>query len=870
MPEHTPATPSRLDRLVRRAQWVLAVEGLWPPVVLAAGLLAGFTALSWFGLWAAVPRPVRIFGVACTIFGLAAAALAAWRGARPSRARALERLDRDAGAPHRPVSASEDALANAGTDPVTRALWELHRRRLEAVLARVTLARPAPDLARHDPYALRLLALLLLVAAGFVAGADKGALFAAAFDWHGGAVGPASAGYRVDAWADPPAYTGKPPVVLFAPDQAGQPDRAVTVPAGSTIVVRAAGAGTLDLQAEGGLKPVERPAAQADAKTPRSPDERAAPPAAAPDPGERFTLTGRARLTVGHDGSHLATVQFTAVPDMAPTIALQGPLKPAARGGFALDYRIDDDYGVVGAEAAFSDPALDGAPVKGRVLVAPPKLALALAPGPGGLGVGHTAADLSDSPWAGTEVTLTLSARDEGGNLGLSAPVRVILPARPFTQPLARALVEQRRNLVLDPDHRERVETALDALMIAPDRFGTSDAVYLGLSSARGRLGRARSDADLTDVADLLWQMALRIEDGDLSQSQRDVRAAEQALRDALARGAPPEEVKRLTDELRQAMDKMLAEMMRQNAERGQQGAKLDSNARRVTPQDLQRMVQQMEDAARAGDTETAQRMLDQLQNLLDNLKTAKGGSDDASREMNRQMGELDRMTRDQGELRNKTFKRGKDARRSQEGAQNPGAEQPGQGDDADEDADSADDGNQQGAGQHPDEQSRELGRQQQALRERLQQLEKSLRGLGMKGEQGLDDAEQAMKDAEGALGQGLSGNRRAVDAQGRALQGLQQGANGLTQQMAQGQEDGSGEGQGAGREGQGSASGSDTDPLGRRRDARGSVETRGNEIGQSVAERAQRVLEELRRRLGDPTRPQEEQDYLQRLLRHY
>ena len=170
------------------------------------------------------------------------------------------------------------------------------------------------------------------------------------------------------------------------------------------------------------------------------------------------------------------------------------------------------------------------------------------------------------------------------------------------------------------------------------------------------------------------------------------------------------------------------------------------------------------------------------------------------------------------------------------------------------------------------------LQQQQQALRQRLEALQKKLRDLGAKGEPGLDEAQQAMKDAEGALSQGPPGNRRAVDAQGRALQGLQKGANGLAQQMAegqgqgQGQQEGEGEGQqgGTGQDGQGMANGSDTDPLGRRRDGRGTLETRGAEIGESVAARAQRVLEELRRRLGDPTRPQQEQDYLERLLKHY
>jgi hypothetical protein len=39
---------------------------------------------------------------------------------------------------------------------------------------------------------------------------------------------------------------------------------------------------------------------------------------------------------------------------------------------------------------------------------------------------------------------------------------------------------------------------------------------------------------------------------------------------------------------------------------------------------------------------------------------------------------------------------------------------------------------------------------------------------------------------------------------------------------------------------------------------------------GDIDVQRARRILEELRRRLGDPSRPQEELDYLERLLKDY
>ncbi|MGO9432172.1 DUF4175 family protein [Rhodoblastus sp.] len=36
-----------------------------------------------------------------------------------------------------------------------------------------------------------------------------------------------------------------------------------------------------------------------------------------------------------------------------------------------------------------------------------------------------------------------------------------------------------------------------------------------------------------------------------------------------------------------------------------------------------------------------------------------------------------------------------------------------------------------------------------------------------------------------------------------------------------------------------------------------------------TVAERARKVMEELRRRLADPNRPADERDYLERLMNH-
>ena len=47
------------------------------------------------------------------------------------------------------------------------------------------------------------------------------------------------------------------------------------------------------------------------------------------------------------------TWQFTAIPDKPPTIALTKEPEGQARGTLQLTYKLEDDYGVVGAQATF-------------------------------------------------------------------------------------------------------------------------------------------------------------------------------------------------------------------------------------------------------------------------------------------------------------------------------------------------------------------------------------------------------------------------------------------------------------------------------------------------------------------------------------
>src|SRR4051812_45326086 len=849
-PGGPPNPMRRLDDLVGRAQLALWWERIWPALWGPLAVALVFVAASWLGLWLDLTPMARMVGVG--LFGLAFLA-SLWPFVRlrsPDRGRALDRLDRDSGLKHRPARALEDTLALGSDDPGARALWDLHRRRAEAVIGKLRVAPPSPGMARRDRYALRAAAVVTVAASAFIAGPEIGARLRAAFDWRAPSAAPS---FRIDGWIDPPLYTRLPPLMI---DLAAGEQR-LRAPIKSTLVVRIAGKGDVTVAPGAGLSPLPAP------ENPR-PDLRE----------QRFRLDGDADLSVRTGLASGLRLAVEAIPDHPPEIAFAGPPETNLRGTFNLAHRAKDDYGIVAAEGLVEGGGRHS-------LAPPPRIALALPADSHGESDTRTTVDLTQHPWAGARVKLTLVARDEAEQEGRSETIDFTLPQRPFTKPLARALVEQRRTLILHPDDRRRVQTALDALLIAPDRYTPEWGVFLGLRTAAERLRKAKGDADLVEVADWLWAMALQIEDGGLSDAERELRAAQERLREALDRNADPEEINRLTQELRQAMDRFLrefAERMERDRQQGQNDPTRQAD-RTITQDDLNRMLNQMEEAMRRGDVAEAQRLLDQLRNILENLQTARPGnrmSDPLAREMSRSMEDLDNLARDQQQLRDETFRQGQE-RRMQDGRR-PGDRQPGrqgqqrgpqgqrgQQPQAGEQAENGENGEQDGQG---------LGRRQQALRDRLQELQRRMQGLGMQGEQGLDDAERAMREAEGSLGQGQNGP--AVDAQGRALEGLQRGTQGMAQQMQQmmGQGDGAERAGDQPGQGQPNARGQngqrDNDPLGR--------PTRGRDFSdgrvrvptadESAVERARRIMEELRRKLGDPSRPREELDYFERLLR--
>ena len=861
----TPQAPDRLStRLARRTRlarlalwWEAAWVALWPPL----GVIGLFGVVALSGLPLVLPWPLHLLLLAAFA---AALGWTAWRAAQhlalPGPDAAERRLERDSGLAHRPIATLADRPS--GNDPVALALWEAHRRRAAERLARLRVAPPHPGLARRDRIALRGGLLVALVAAFVVAGPEAPERLRRALTPHiGGTALPSAPSVRLEAWITPPAYTGAAPLFL---DPAGG---AVTAPAGSRLQVALSGGsgGTPDLLLDGTATPFR-----------------------GLDRGSfaiEVPIEQGGRLAVRRDGTEVATWTLAVRADAPPTAAWDQPPARATRGlAIRLPWRAEDDWGLAGLRVELR--------LKPRPEAEPVVLDLPIPSGNPRSARGAAQPDLSAHPWAGLEVEARLVARDHAGQEGRSEGAFLELPERSFTHPVSQQLIALRKALSVDPTGREPARRELDRIAASPEAFEHDTGTYLALRSARHRLQRDRRPAAIGEVQEILWTIALALEEGRTDRTARALAEARQALRDALeeARRDPQNrseeqraELQRRIEELREAirrhLEALAERLQRENAE----ALPYDPQQRLMDQRELDRRTRRMEQAAREGRPEDAERELAELEEMLRGLEEGRNmRAEDRQRQQqrqrgNQQMGAVQDMVRRQAEMLDRAHQRGTEAER--ERAQQPRQsfrpfQQPPQ---QQPQADSR-------AQDQRNQQSQQDARVQRAMRRALGELMQQFGDLTGDVPPQLGEADRAMRDSAEALREG----RDSRDAQQRAIRALTEGGRQMAQQMqrqfGQGQagegeeEDGEGEGMAGGQQGgegqdQAQEQGQGRDPLGRRtREAPGGQDNASDTRVPDEAEmlKTRRIQEELRRRGADRERPPAELDYIDRLLRQF
>lgn len=829
------------DRRIRQAValtragmlWEAIAAAFWPLGVLLALAL---TALA-FGLTDALSSEALLWLMVAAL--LAVALAAAWglrRFRRPSTEAARGRVD--ARLPGRPLSALRDQVAVGAQDPGAGALWQAHLDRMAQEALRAKAVVPDARLRWRDPVALRLVGLVALVMALLFAPAGRfgqgiaalGASFRPAPDrMPGMAAAPAWEG-----WAEPPAYTRRPTIYLN-----GLPEgQMLELPQGAKLSFRLYGDGVAVTQDIGASKGGD--------------------PAAPEFTAERSGLV------------EIAGRQFpiTVIPDAAPTVQPVVAPDRRADGRFIQPFTARDDNGVTGGKALI---ALDMAAIDRRYGLQPdpeprdPVQVELPMPATGSRKEmrGQIVTDLSRHPWANLPVTVSLEVRDGIEQAGRSAPVRMILPGRRFFDPLAAALIEIRRDLLWSRANAPRSAELLRAVSWQPEGF-MDPALSRGLRGAIGQLEAGPLTEDARNkLAQVLWDAAVALEDGGLADALARMSQAQERLSEAIRNGASPDEVQRLMDELRQATDDYIDMLARQGKDPAERFDRSPQQGQQISGDQIQQMMDEIQRLMNEGRMAEAQELLEQFNRMMQNMRVTESQDGQGGRQ--RPMDRLADTLREQQKLADEAMRQMQD--QYGQWQQEP---QPGQ---------------QQG------QQGQDLADRQRQLREELGRQRGLLPGRGTpQGDQArrdLDDAGRAMEQAEQALRDGDPAE--AMGRQAQAIQDMREGMRALgDMQQAEGQQGQEGQPRQGGQQGDSEGPDADangqrgidqawrdapqTDPLGRAMTGNGNQLSTGEPLaeGPDPARRARDLQDEIRRRSGERTRPQDERNYLDRLLENF
>jgi uncharacterized protein (TIGR02302 family) len=867
----TPLTPDAALARLRRPLFLtragLVAERLvrtfWP----LFSILIAMAAALMLGLHEMLPiEAVWIGGVTGTLAALAALVMGARAFAWPTTAEAMARLDESL--PGRPIQALVDAQAIGMDDPASAAVWRAHQARMADRAAAARAVQPDLSLNRRDPYALRYAALLVFAVALIFGSALR---IGSVQDMAPGAGSPLAGGPAWEGWVEPPRYTGLPTIYLN--DVRGG---ALNVPEGSRVTLRLYGeVGALTL---------------AETVSGRTGE---VPPAS--DPAHDFTVAQAGELRIDGPGGRVWAVSM--IEDLPPAVAVTGPPEAEAFGQMALPFTASDDYGVIAGKATI---ALDVDAVDRRhgLAVGPePRAAIEL-PLPMPIAGDRVdfeetlIEDFSEHPFANLPVTFTLRVEDAEGQVTASEPFAARLPGRRFFDPLAAAIVEQRRDLLWQRENAARIAQVLRAVSHRPDDLFRSETAYLRLRVILRRIEAMApyglSDDQVDETAEALWDLALLLEEGDVADALERLRRAQERLSEAMRNGASDQEIAELMQELREATDDYIRQLSRQAQQQGEMApqdfAEGQQNQMQMTQDDLQRMMDRIQELMEQGRMAEAQQALEELQRLMENMRVTQGQGQNGQSPGQQAMEGLAETLREQQGLSDQAFRdlqeqfnpnaqqgesqqnQGRDGgmgqgqQHSDQGQQGQGqGQQPGQGDNQ-----SA----QGGGGGQPGDLEGTLADRQRALRDELRRQQNGLPGAGTPEGQAardaLDRAGRAMDGAEDALRQ--DDYAGAIDRQSEAMDALRDGMRALGEQLAEQQQGQQGQ---AAQQGDQQAQG--RDPLGRDQGSNGSLGTNDNLLqGDDVYRRARDLLDEIRRRSGEANRPEFELDYLRRLLERF
>jgi len=792
---------ARLKRQHFLAKYTLVLERSWNASAPLFWVIGVFLSITAFGFWQWSGTALHIVFLILLLLGLVAGLVHFSRVFHwPQINEILKNLEQKNNLSHRPLRSMDAEISSQlHENETSRELWEHHQQQQKQALLKVKAFWPDLTLGNGDFFSLRPAVLLLILTSVILGGGGLSDKLKSAFIFE---IFEPLEPVQADVWVSPPEYTGLPPRLLITRENQGEirKKEVFKVPAGSSLIVRVSG-GNED-------PPVLT----------NGPDVYEFSSLDKSNFSAEITALSGGLWRLIKDSEAVAVWDLQIIPDLPPIVNMQDLPLVTDRKALQLTAASHDDYGIDSLTARISRNNTES------------QLALKL-PFIQGAKKSESKSyhDLTDHMWAGLPVELQIQATDEMGQVGLSKVIRLTLPERIFAHPVARVLIGERKTLVADPDRNKLgVASVLNALSSLPRGLDDDWTVHLYVSASRAILLSDMQNTRVEEVSELLWQAALRLEDGDLVNAERELRAAENALMEALNNGAEDAEIKRLVENLKDAMQEFLAELSKEQSKPQDQLPSI-TNGQQLQSEDLNNLLDKLDELARSGARAEARDLLRQLQDIMENLQAANAAPSAEQTAGQKLLDDLDKVMGGQQQLMDETLKSSQRLEPS---------------------------------GKTSDKNDgkvfRGLSAQQEALRQMLGDIMGEL-GLGGTIPDSFGKAERAMNAARQALE--LQQPKAAEAFQKQVMEQLRQGSQNIVQQFMQGQS-----GQGMGQFG----SDVDRDPLGRPLSQSNGKALQNSDHDLISKSTPKMIMEEVRRRLADPNRPTLEKQYLKRLLERF
>ncbi len=731
---------------------------------------------------------------------------------------------------HRPLDALVDTPFNTGIQ--TQALWQSYQTKQKATLNALPNRLYGLYFSRIDPFSIRIFSLLLFITAiGLNLGQATPRIAAAfpPFQINNNGNAETAKNFHNHIWILPPQYTGRPDIKLNGYGL----EKMTDLPQGSEIRVltRSYTFGILPLNLKWPGRNNAMPLTKIDSQNYAG--QSILPP---PSP-EAQNL----RLQIKEGPFTKTDWPVTFIPDKAPLITKQPMQKIEENGVISLPLMLKDDYGVT---ALHFDLQLDNSQVLEGPIYANPYSERRPIAVPGGETPQEITQklDLTSHLWAGLPVTLTIKAEDAASQMSGIRQIQMILPERAFSHPVARYLIEQRQSLAWNGI--AALEDVAEALIHAtsdPAKLNDDSVAFLTLSSAFYRIIYAPSEKTVKELIPLLWDVAMRLEDFGHSKRVRELAQAIENMMQSLNEGASDEELAKRFEELAQNLDSYV-DSLRDQIERdlkqidpeGHGMLPQERAERMIDRQDFDQFMRNLLGDLEQGDSDSAKDKLSRLQDFLQNIvPDLQQRAPQAMQFSMESANELEKLIESQEELLDVT----KDLAQTLQSSPSSQTAQSAQ--------------------------NRHI--EQKALRNILGELMRESSDILGKIPEGLGEAEFEMRKSETALRQ--INPQRSIPAQQNAIDYLRQGQQNMMEEMQQQMMAmmnpmfAPGEQQGG------------IDPLGRRRDESGQNRLSGSDVeipDEATQKRLRDILNTLRDRAGDYTRPKSERDYLNRLLKQF